>query len=337
MSFCPNCGTQIAEGAKFCVNCGQKINESDSSNNAQAKPVAQPQPTLQPTPEKKSPLGKIVGAIVIVAAVALVVYFIVISAFFKQGQAAFEAGDFETAYDYFEKSKSHNPNAEVMLKDCEFFITLEELTNECMDADPEGLDELKDMASRQFSELKKYKYEDYFYSGLSEEINTYLEGLETLIGAGNSESAIKIQWDYYYGAYECDCVLYNLYNSCRFMSDNKQFVAEYIDEFPEEEKFLDAFLEMEESGFIETEEGKFKTAKVECYYRNDTDYAADVEFVFDFYKYNSDEYVTTVYVEVHIEPHSEYTIVCDVPKNLQSSGYSVQYSHFYEDIETGED
>ena len=105
----------------------------------------------------------------------------------------------------------------------------------------------------------------------------------------------------------------------------------------EEEKFLKAFQELEESGFIETEKCKCKTTKVECYYRNDTDYAANVEFVFDFYKYNSDEYVTTVYVEVHVEPHSEYTVVCDVPKNLQSSGYTVQYSHFNEDIKTEPD
>lgn len=336
MPFCQNCGSQIDEGANFCVNCGQIIIKRETSDNAyaqfQTQPVAQPQPTFQPT-RKRSPLGIIFVGILI----ALLIFSVAVSVFFKKGQAAFEAGDFENAYDYFEKTKSYVPDAEVMQKDCEFFITLEDLTNEWMDTDSEDLDELKDMASRQLSKLKKYKYEDYYYSGLAEEINTYLEGLEKIKDADGFESVTMTQWECLYGAYEIEYVLYNLYNSCRFMSDNKQFVAEFIDTFPEDERFIKAFQELEESGFIETEKCKCKTTKVECYYQNITDYSADEKFVFDFYKYNSDEYVTTVYVEVHVEPHSEYTVVCDVPKNLQSSGYTVQYSHFNEDIKTEPD
>lgn len=32
MSFCINCGRELAEGEKFCANCGKSVNDSNSSS-----------------------------------------------------------------------------------------------------------------------------------------------------------------------------------------------------------------------------------------------------------------------------------------------------------------
>lgn len=32
MSFCPKCGTQIADGTAFCPNCGYRLNDSQSTS-----------------------------------------------------------------------------------------------------------------------------------------------------------------------------------------------------------------------------------------------------------------------------------------------------------------
>lgn len=34
MSFCPKCGTQIADGTAFCPNCGYRLNDSQSMSSS---------------------------------------------------------------------------------------------------------------------------------------------------------------------------------------------------------------------------------------------------------------------------------------------------------------
>lgn len=34
MSFCPKCGTQIADGTAFCPNCGYRLNDSQSTSTS---------------------------------------------------------------------------------------------------------------------------------------------------------------------------------------------------------------------------------------------------------------------------------------------------------------
>lgn len=45
--FCPNCGNQLVDGAKFCNGCGTPV---ASSQPAAAQPAAAAQPETQPTP-----------------------------------------------------------------------------------------------------------------------------------------------------------------------------------------------------------------------------------------------------------------------------------------------
>lgn len=57
--FCPKCGKQLPEGAKFCNACGASIGASPAEVETESEtkllspevPVQQPQPTSQPTPQ----------------------------------------------------------------------------------------------------------------------------------------------------------------------------------------------------------------------------------------------------------------------------------------------
>jgi hypothetical protein len=55
--YCPNCGTEVSEGANFCPNCGQQIVQPQ----APAEPAVQPQAAApertdaQPSPKKAEP------------------------------------------------------------------------------------------------------------------------------------------------------------------------------------------------------------------------------------------------------------------------------------------
>ena len=44
--FCPKCGTQLEDGARFCPTCGRQVNGA---------PAAQPEPVSAPQPEQAAP------------------------------------------------------------------------------------------------------------------------------------------------------------------------------------------------------------------------------------------------------------------------------------------
>ena len=46
--FCPNCGTQLPDGARFCTNCGKEF--ASYVNAAQPAPATQPAPQVEPAP-----------------------------------------------------------------------------------------------------------------------------------------------------------------------------------------------------------------------------------------------------------------------------------------------
>ncbi len=55
MKYCPNCGAQLPDEARFCTSCGSK--QPDAPGAAQPQPQAQPQsaPVAQPVNHEKSP------------------------------------------------------------------------------------------------------------------------------------------------------------------------------------------------------------------------------------------------------------------------------------------
>lgn len=63
--FCPNCGTNNAEGATFCVNCGAPTNATPAQPvNYQSAPV-QPAYGYQPQPAKDAGKGFAIASLVL--------------------------------------------------------------------------------------------------------------------------------------------------------------------------------------------------------------------------------------------------------------------------------
>ena len=91
--FCPRCGKQQPDGAKFCTNCGAPLAAPESAGQTMRQPVAQqpapapapaparaaaPAPTPEPDkkPGRGGGIGVAIACAVIVIAAAVAVYFI---------------------------------------------------------------------------------------------------------------------------------------------------------------------------------------------------------------------------------------------------------------------
>lgn len=76
--FCPNCGTQNPDDAKFCKSCGTLLQDGTSAENAPASAPRAPQPAPQPTPQpapqpahhpqKKNTVALVLGVIGVICA-----------------------------------------------------------------------------------------------------------------------------------------------------------------------------------------------------------------------------------------------------------------------------
>lgn len=65
--FCPNCGTNLADGARFCNNCGKALEQSAPQSTAQP---AAAQPTApQPAPVAQNSKKKLITVCIAVCAV----------------------------------------------------------------------------------------------------------------------------------------------------------------------------------------------------------------------------------------------------------------------------
>ena len=72
--FCPKCGTECADGAKFCPSCGAPI-PSSGAQPSQAAPAASAQPQAA-APKRRHilPIAIGIGAIAVVAIVGFAIY-----------------------------------------------------------------------------------------------------------------------------------------------------------------------------------------------------------------------------------------------------------------------
>ena len=71
MKFCPNCGSQLAEGTKFCVNCGTPVVQEAPVEQVPVYQQATPAPAEKPRKKGGKKVVWIVLAIVLVLVLAL--------------------------------------------------------------------------------------------------------------------------------------------------------------------------------------------------------------------------------------------------------------------------
>lgn len=117
--FCPKCGTNVNEGAKFCPSCGNTMSapaqpSAPANQNYQAMPqnAAAPQYAQQPVqqnyyaaPKKKSNIGLIIGIIAggvaVLAGVAVALWLLVLCPKAKV-QKALKNEDYATVCEYYD-------------------------------------------------------------------------------------------------------------------------------------------------------------------------------------------------------------------------------------------
>ena len=74
--FCEKCGAKISEGAAFCEKCGAPVD--NKAVKTLKKPVKQEKKSGEKKPHKKSKAPLIIGATAIIAAIAAVIFFVIL-------------------------------------------------------------------------------------------------------------------------------------------------------------------------------------------------------------------------------------------------------------------
>lgn len=131
--FCPNCGNQLAENARFCANCGAPVNQA-----AQPADTRQPvygyqyqAPSAEPKkPAKAKKNGKKVGASILGFLAAVAVYAVVRLAVGAVVGGVEEAVDTvqENREDAIAAQATPNPNYEAIFAD-NYIVTMGELSD----------------------------------------------------------------------------------------------------------------------------------------------------------------------------------------------------------------
>ena len=174
---------------------------------------------------------------------------------------------------------------------------------------------------------------EFHTDGLNSIVDQYTEGLERIVNAYDYDSASAVQFELFAGKYYCDQVIVSLHEGIGFMQNSAVYDRVYTDILSEEKAYLTALNDLAESGHMEVKDGDFWSNTIKLYLRNDTGYKYEQAYIFEFYRYNSDELLDSVTTDIlEVEPHSEYTVSIDVPQSARS-GYSVNYSYYILDVD----
>ena len=316
--ICPECGKEYSDLARACPNCARPTPRpnrtplsSDTPDQVQAK--------------RKHSHGSLIAFLIFLAIVAVGCWYIYRVQSYNNGLSAMYNGEYSVARNYLDGIDYKDSN--LVLNDISFLEDLEQTIQNEISRDDTHFD-IAAEASRTLRKLSKYQTVEFHTDGLDTMLNQYTDGLERIINAFDYEAANAVEYEILAGAYYCDHVIVNLHDNIGFMCSNSEYEAVYSNILAQEEAFLTAFNKIDENGHIEVKNGNFWTSSITLYLKNDTDYAFEQAFVFNFYSYNGDKFLETVTTDVlKIAPNSEYTVSLDVPQSARN-GYNVNYSYY---------
>ena len=313
--ICPECGKEYSDRADACPNCACPAPHAGSAIS-------------QPKAKKKQ---SIIPSIILIALLAVGAWYAYRVWSYHSGLNAMYSGNYSTARKRLEGLDYNDSNW--VLNDISFLEDMEALVREEISLDYDGTDITAERASQTLEKIRKYQAMEFHTDGLDLIVDQYTEGLERIVNAYNYDSANAIQFELLAGKYYCDQVIVSLHENIGFMQNSAVYDRIYTDILSKEEAHLTVLSVLAESGHIETKDGDFWNNTINLYLRNDTDYQYEQVYIFEFYKYNSDELLDSVTTDtLEIEPHSEYTVSTDVPQSARS-GYSVNYSYYVLDVD----
>lgn len=318
---CPECGKEYSDRAGACPNCACPAPHVGSTEV--------PGSAISPPKEKKK--HSIIPFIILIALFAVGAWYAYRTWSYNAGLNAMYSGDYSTARKRLE-GLDYN-DSDWVLNDISFLEDMEAIVREEISRGYDDVTDIMEEASQTLERIRKYQAMEFHTDGLDSIVNQYIEGLERIVNAFDSDSANAVQFELLAGEYYCDQAIVNLHESFGFMQNSAVYDRVYTDILSEEKAYLTALSDLAESGHVETKDGDFWNSTVKLYLRNDTDYKYEQIYVFRFCRYDSDELLDSVTTDtLEIEPHSEYTVSIDVPQSARS-GYSVSYSYYILDVD----
>lgn len=319
--ICPECGKEYSDRAKACPNCAcpaPHIGSMETSDNE----------AVQPKAKKKH---SIIPSIILIALLAVGAWYAYRIWLYHDGLNAMYSGNYSTARKRLENLDYSD--SKWVLNDISFLEDMEAIVREEISRGYDGTDVTEEEASQTLKEIRKYQALEFHTDGLDATVDQYTEGLERIVNAYTYDSANSIQFELLAGKYYCDQVIVYLHKNFGFMQGSTVYDEIFTNILSEEKAFLNALSDLAESGHEKAKDGDFRNSTITLYLQNNTDYKYEQAYIFEFYKYNSDELLDSVVTDtLKIEPHSEYTVSIDVPQ-IARNGYSVRYSYYILDVD----
>lgn len=318
--ICPECGKEYSDRAKACPNCAcpaPHIGSMETSDNE----------AVQPKAKKHS----IIPSIILVVLLAVGAWYAYRIWLYHDGLNAMYSGNYSTARKRLENLDYSD--SKWVLNDISFLEDMEAIVREEISRGYDGTDVTEEEALQTLKEIRKYQALEFHTDGLDATVDQYTEGLERIVNAYTYDSANAIQFESLAGKYYCDQAIVNLHENLGFMQNSAVYDGVYSDILYKEKRYLTALSDLSESGHEKAKDGDFRNSTITLYLQNNTDYKYEQVYIFEFYKYNSDELLDSVVTDtLKIEPHSEYTVSIDVPQ-IARNGYSVSYSYYILDVD----
>lgn len=248
---------------------------------------------------------------------------------YNLGIEAMEAFDWETAKGYF--TDLGYEQSEKMLTDCSFMLTLEESVLRRMEINAKESFDNRSVVTTELAYLEEYRKAAFYDSTIGSLAKKYIGGLDKQLSGLTYEHYYEYQRDWNTGLVARYEALNALYENYDFMSDNKDFIGEYINQLSYYQKWLQAFKGLEK-GITEIKMTQ-SYYYLEYQFKNNSPYSASYvfEFVFTSDEAGKNHFGTQTVSVANIGPYEEFTVRVTIPEAGRNGGF-VDWTNYYSDI-----
>ncbi len=238
------------------------------------------------------------------------------------GIQAMEAQDWEAAASIFDGLDYKE--SEELLTDCSFMIDLKDSILRRMEINAKERSDLAQLVNTELAYVEKYSKASFNDATLKKLAKKYIDGLKKQKDALTE----MYQWDYqdewYNGLVDRYDVLNRLYTEYGFLSDNKDFIGEYVNQYDYYKKWLAAFNELEammNKQYSTSDYGRQDYQYLYFTFTNTTKYTYTNQMDYWIYDYEGKTLLDTVSIITEdIRPGDSFTV------KLYVGGYTNDWS-----------